>query len=255
MTLNHRNCLLACALAIGATQAQATAPATTKTATPAQTRVPANALHLATLLGPADKVIDQGLRLWEAAMRAELTKSADDAATAAANPGLVDAVVDAVRPIVRNQLSTKGLPERQQRYARLFADKLTPSDIDQLIAFYSSATGQKVIAGMYAVDQADQTIDAMRKHPDGLTAEDALNVTRSRENEVAGKLDADDWKAMYAFGVSPTGQKMKALVPQLGQLNAEMANETDPAEDAAIDQAYTAAVNAYMARKAAAAKH
>jgi hypothetical protein len=211
--------------------------------------VPDNALRLAALLNPAEKTLEVAMRAFDTGVDAALKKSPDDAAVFDRNPGLLEAVMDAERPLMRKHL-LEVIPGHQRRYAEFYARKFTPEEIDQLIAFYSGPTGQKVIAALYAgVDLGKLTDKLDSKGNLALTGKDIQDVHAAAVSRVPDLLDADDWKAVFMFSATPVHSKLVGIGPEFNQLVAELENEPDPAFDARIEAVVQQAVKTYMAKK------
>ncbi len=217
--------------------------------------VPASSLRLARLLNPTDKLLDIAMRGFEAGVDAALKKNSEDAAVFEQNPGLLEAIVEAGKPIVRKHVEA-GLPAHQQKYADFYARTFSGEEIGQLIAFYSSRTGTKVIAGMYTGADLGAFAEAIVEKADQpLTPEAVHQFTTSAGAKLLPGLDADDWQALFTFAATPAYAKLKGSAPQMRQLAADVANQDDPAMNAELDKAVEAAVAKYMAAKKAAGKH
>jgi len=221
---------------------------------PSSAPVAENAVRLSKLLNPSDRALQLGMAAFEAGINAQLQKSPDDAATYQKNPGLLDAILAAGRPVIRKHLESR-IPEHQQRYARFYADKFSPAEIDELIAFYSTPTGAKVIAAMYAGHGIDKVVEAMDKNDGNLSANDVQEINGAEAAKLPDVFDADDWKAISAFGATPAHAKLQSIAPEFRQLVADIENEDDPAMDADLDKAVTDAVTKYVENKKQAAGH
>jgi len=189
------------------------------------------------------------MKAFQAGMEGELRKDPDTAAVYARNPGLLDAIAEAGRPIVRKHFAAV-VPMQQRRYAEFYAAKFSTEEIDQLIFFYSSPTGTKVIAAMYAGANLGQLFEKAVARKDGnLTAKDVSELNSSATEQLPEKFDAEDWKAMFVFTSTPAYAKLLKVAPEFNQLVADVQNEPDPAMDTELDKAVEAAVGAYMAKR------
>lgn len=186
---------------------------------------------------------------FQAGIDAELKKNPEEAAVYARNPGLLEAIGDAGRPIVRKHFEAS-VPVRQERFARFYAEKFSAQELDQLVSFYASPTGAKVIASMYSGVNLPQLLETIDAHKDGsLTAKDVSELNGSATKQLPDQFDADDWKALFIFATTPVHAKLQKLAPEFHQLVADVENEPDPAMDAELDKAVEAAVETYMARR------
>ena len=244
-------------LAASLSSSGAAAPPTqgAKPATAAPAALSENALRLSRLVNSSDKMLELGMRGFEGGIQAELKRKPEEAAIYARNPGLLDAILAAARPVMRKHLLAV-IPQHQQRFAGFYAGNFTPEEIDQLIAFYSSPTGAKVIDAMYAGMDVGKIVAAAGTTPESpLTARQVGEFNNSAAATLPDKFDAEDWKAMFIFAASPVRAKLQRLSPALNQLVADVENEPDPAFDADLDKAIERAVKTYLGTKAALRAH
>jgi hypothetical protein len=242
---NFRRLLVACGLAaapaFGAPIAQA--PSAEAAQSPAMNP---KAVQLSTLLNPADKTLELGMRGFETGIKVALEKNPDDAAIYDRNPGLLDAVVAAGQPIVKKHLLASIAPN-QQRFARFYAEKFSSAELDELLGFYSTATGAKVIAAMYAGLDLKTLSQGMDK--DGklnLTAKSISEANAAVESKLPDTFDTDDWRTIFTFNATPTYAKLVHVLPEFNQLAADLQNAPDAALDAEMEQAIGIAVKAYL---------
>jgi len=214
----------------------------------APSHVPEAAERLSRLLNPADKIVELGMKGFDAGVDAELKKKPEDAAVYDKNPGLLDAILVAGRPVRRKHI-VAGIPAQQQRFAQFYAEKFSPEEVDQLIAFYSTPTGSKVIDAMYAGGDFSEVIDAMDKGSGSMKAADVEKVNTSAAAQLPYKFDADDWKAMFAFAATPAHAKLERIAPEFNQLVADVGNAPDPTLEGEMNTAIETAVKAYFAKR------
>jgi len=241
---------LACALvampALGAPAASVQASAAPAAA---QAAIPDNAMRLSMLLNPADKALDIGMRGFRTGIDLALKRNPDDASVYDQNPGLLQAIIDASGPVLRKHLIAT-IPVAQTRYAAFYAEKFSAQEIDELIAFYSTPTGAKVIDAMYAgIDLAKLSEGVDKEGNLHLTPEAVAEANSELEAKLPDKFDADDWKEIFMFGATPTHAKLMRVIPEFNQLAARLQNEPDPALDAELNETVTATVKTYMANK------
>jgi Uncharacterized protein conserved in bacteria (DUF2059) len=235
-------------LMIGAASAVAiAAPAPQVPPVLASKPVPDNAMRLSALLNPADKTLEVAMKAFETGITSAMKKSPDDAALFDRNPGVLQAITDASRPIVRRHL-LEIIPVHQRRYAEFYAQKFSSEEIDQLIAFYSGPTGRKVIAAIYSGVDLNALAGKMDANGN-LAAKDVQEAHAAAAKSVPDLLDADDWKAVFMFSATPAHAKLVSVGPEFNQLVAELENEPDPALNAEVDAAVKQAVKNYMAQK------
>lgn len=235
--------LATCALA-----APPAATATAQSAAAAQSPIPDAALRLSRILNPADKIVELGMRGFDTGVNEELKKKPEDAAVYDRNPGLLDAILASGRPVMRSHLLA-GIPAEQQRFAQFYAEKLSPDELDQLIAFYSTPTGAKVIDAMYAGGDFGELVDAMEKGDGAMSAAAVDKMNSSAAAQLPYKFDADDWKTMFAFAATPVHAKLAQIAPEFNQLVADLGNAPDPTLEGDMNTAIEGAVKAYFAKK------
>lgn len=245
--------ITATALLAAATCSLAAPPASTGTqmrpssASPAAA-VPDNALKLSRLVNPEDRIFKVGMAGFQLGIDAELKRSPESAAVYDKNPGLLEAVVDAGRPVMRKHLVAV-IPEQQRRFAQFYAAKFSPEEIDQLIGFYSSPTGMKVLEAMYDGIDLGAIVQASAKDASKtLSADDVGKLNAAATAGLPDKFDAEDWKALFIFSAAPVHAKLVRLTPEFNQLVADVENENDAALDEDMTAAIRSAVAVYFAK-------
>jgi hypothetical protein len=193
-------------------------------------------------------------RSFEAGFDNAMNNKPQDASVYSSNPGLREAIIAATWPVVREHF-VANLPVKAAKMAGFFAQRLSPDDIDQLVGFYGSPTGTKLIAKMYASLDARKLAQAAHANGTGAARADAVkDVSDSAAEQALSSLDADDYKQLFTFAATPAFQRLKAALPEFHQLTAQLASEDHSAVNADVKAAAAAAVKKYMANKKAAAK-
>lgn len=211
--------------------------------------IPANAVELSLMLNPSAKIVEVGLRAFDAAFEAAAESRSEEAAIFEQNPGLKDAVLDAARPVVRKHILAD-MPALQQRCGRFYAQRFTSAEIDGLIAFYASPTGAKLVEGMYAGADLAKLVERVGEPADDpLTADEVGGFTRSTVSRILRAFSDEDRKALKAFAATPLFAKLLQVVPDFRQLMADIANEPAPEMEAELDTVVARAVEAYFARR------
>src|SRR5690242_17184545 len=100
--------------------AEPPSPAGTKAAA-AAAAIPDNALRLSRLINPTDKILKLGMQAFQTGLDTELKRKPDEAAIYQKNPGLLEAIAAAARPVMQSYLIAV-IPDRQQRFARFYTD-------------------------------------------------------------------------------------------------------------------------------------
>lgn len=228
----------------------AVAPAANAGAAPpagAQAPQPANAMRLSLMLNPEDKILEASDHAFKTGFKAALANDRDTAAMFDEHPKLLDAIFDAAVPIVRKHVSAD-VPGLQQKCARFYADKFTAAEIDQLILFYGSPTGAKLVAGMYAGLDMTKIIEAVGPEGTDPVSHDAMRgMISSTAMRILPAFNADDRKSFLAFMKTPVFLKVRAATPDMIKLMTEIANQPDPELDAEIEQVISRVVADYFA--------
>lgn len=237
------------AAATGGPAAPAASAGAQQPAAKSATEVPQNALKLSRLVNPEDRILQAGMKGFQLGIDAELKRSPENAAIYDRNPGLLEAVIDAGRPVMHKHLLSV-IPEQQRRFAQFYAAKFSPEEIDQLIGFYSSPTGAKVLDAMYAGVDIGALVQALAKDENkGFTAKDVGRVNDAAMAGLPDTFDAEDWKTMFTFGAMPVHAKLMRLTPEFNQLVADVENENDASLNSDMNAAIQAAVAAYLSKR------
>lgn len=211
--------------------------------------IPDNATRLSRMLNPSDKIVEVGVRAFDAGFMASATGKSDDAAFFEEHPGLVETILEATQPVVRKHMIA-GMPALQERFAGFYARSFTASEIDSLIAFYSSSTGAKMVEGMYAGADLGKLVESVGEDgKDPVTSDEVRNFTRSTVERILPAFGEEDRKILMEFAASPAFAKMVKVMPEFRQMMADIANQPAPAMEAGIEQIVKRAVEDYFARR------
>ena len=209
---------------------------------------PEGALRLSQLVNPEKLILAAGDRAFAAGFQGSLAQDEETAALFEEHPKLLEAIMERALPVVRKHVSAS-LPALQDAAARFYAEKFTPAEIDQLLAFYGSPTGSKFIAGTYAGLDMSKMANAMG--PDGtkaMPAETLRSMTASAAIGVLPDLDENDWKRFTEFVGTPVFAKLRGVGPDMLKLMTDIANKPNPALDAEIEEVVKQVAGEYFAR-------
>lgn len=196
-----------------------------------------DALELARLLNPADQLISLAGRSFDEAFDKGMAAEGGGEALEKAFPGMPAELRRAIRETTLADLRAD-MPAIHRRYAGFFGASFTPEEVAELLAFYRSPTGAKIIQAKFANLDVSKVTDRFAEDPEAkLTAGDVNALNNSAMPGVWKDMSADDVRALMAFALRPVARKLKAAAPQVAQIEAEIANEPDPALDAAIEAA------------------
>lgn len=243
---------LALAFSLAAIQASSTTPVMATQVVPATTAVPADqttaALALARVLNSEATII--GDEQSDAAAIAMVPKLAEAntqlAALEGEHPGLLLALAKEMMPIV-NRSARERLPELHRRQARLFAESFTASELQSLLDFYASPTGQKMITLMMANLRPDAMLAEAAKSPDmKVGAESALKDIQATVPSIVAKLDASDEPALRKLMASGLLPRLKELAPRTQTIGLNWMNETTPQEETETNRVMEAVLARYV---------
>ena len=196
-----------------------------------------DALELARLLNPAETLIEMAGRSFDQAFQQGLTQGGETAALEKEHPGLVDELRKATRDVMIADLRAD-MPALHRRYARFFSDQFTPAEIAELTGFYRSPTGAKIIAAKFANIDVSGLVAKVSEDPNAkVSTGDIEAMNKGAVSTMWKGMTADDVRSVLSFGLRPVARKLKAAAPAMAQIETEIANEADPALDAAIEQA------------------
>ncbi len=230
---------------LGAAQAATAQPATDGAPVAPQ---PANAMQLARLLNPDDKIVAASDRAFRTGFEAALANDKETSAMLKEHPALLEAIYASAVPVVRKHVSA-GMPRLHSRSAAFYAGRFTPAEIDQLIGFYGSPTGVKMVAGLYAGLDMGKIVDAIGPEGKGpLTGDTMKGVIGSAAFGILPTFEAADWKAFTEFTKSPVFVKVREATPDMLKMTADMANEPNPEFDAELEQVIGKTVQDYFAK-------
>ena len=225
-----------CGLLLMAVPAHALA-APAATAATREEAVREDALELARLLNPADLLMGLAGRSFDEAFDKGMAAEGSSETLEKEFPGLIAELRQAIREATLADLRAD-MPVLHRRYAKFFGASFTPDEIAELLAFYRSPTGAKIIRAKFASLDVSTLSDRFAVDQNAkLSAGDVRDLNQGAMPGVWKDMSADDIKALMAFGLNPVAKKLKAIAPQMAEIEADIANEPDRALDAAIEAA------------------
>lgn len=186
----------------------------------------------------------------------ELVKTSPEVAVMAESyPGIDTVWTDTMRPILHDEIRTH-LPEYQQQLATLFQANMTAPQLNEMVKFYSSPTGQMVISKVadgksnkavakevaaqvdedpFSEKDIDISAQAMKADRQDATLDMRRTATDAQRREIA------------RFEMSPTGRKLAQILPQKQVIDLAWANrQPSPSAMERIDRDVPAAITAYI---------
>lgn len=240
---------IAAAMALILASAFSTSPAAAETG--ASAPLSSNAMDLSLVLNPQDAMLELSERAFDAGFTNGAKTDAKAAALFSDNPGLMDKILTATHPVVRKHMA-KTIPSMQRRFAIFYGQRFTTSEIDELLGFYRSPTGAKLVAGMYAGADMDSLVGSVGTDGNGIvTAEDMRSFNHSTTKRILPVFSEADKKTIIDFMSQPAFAKLTKVLPDFQKLLADVANEPpSPAMEADIESTVERAMEEYFAGKA-----
>lgn len=172
-----------------------------------------------------------------------LEGNAEFAALEAEYPGIGSDIARAVLPVI-NKYSRTRLPELHKRQSALYRRNFSESEIDRLVEFYASPTGQKLISSLIENMQPTEMMkEAKASENFEMSAVSALKDLRKTVPAVLEDMNDEDTTVLEKFGRSGLLGRMKAMAIETQSIGIEWMNESAPGEDEEIEVAITAVVD------------
>jgi hypothetical protein len=211
-----------------------------------------DAMELVRVLNPEGPMVDMVVRTFTDSMRSVVETNEDYQELEQDYPGISRAIVDAMSQAMRADLIAD-LPANRRRYARFYADRFTPGETAELIRFYSSSAGQRLIAAKFAKLDAKPLMEGFAENPEGQVSQQHIrDMNRAATTSIIGEMSADDRNALLAFAKTPVFAKVTAARGPMEELEAQIANEPDPELDKALEEAAKSVMLKFTGKKPAA---
>ncbi len=179
----------------------------------AETLIRARAL--AEILGAPDIVVGGDLNRQSDAMAAIWRAVPQMAALEARSPGILDEFAAAITPIAADLLRGR-TRDLQDRYAAIYADVFTAPEIDTLIDFYTSSTGQKLIHAMLDnVDYDAISDDLVESGMKSVSTRAALTDIYATLPAVMKTMTSADRAVLAVFEKTSVFARVEALAPRI----------------------------------------
>ncbi|WP_373489836.1 DUF2059 domain-containing protein [Parasphingorhabdus sp.] len=214
----------------------------------AESQVASPALQLSRIVHSETNVIgdaDDDRRAVE--MMQELFDSDPDMADMERDyPGIVQQFAEAMLPII-NESSRERLPDLQARHAALYAETFTDAELAVLIAFYSSATGRKLISHALDSMNFEATMAEMKQSGDfQYSAESTVKDSHAAAAKAIGAMNAEDQAVLAELGRSGLLPKLQAMALQTHQITIDWNDEYASGEEVALDEVLEAILDKRM---------
>lgn len=164
------------------------------------------------------------------------------------NPGLVDAVAESTRPVLTDYSERIRIAYRP-RMIDILASELTETETLEIIDFYSSPIGQRVmglVSSNYRPDAVLETAITDRATTSADVEKDLNNSTAAAIGEMTPEELNQFVSEMMA---RPAMMKLQTVMPKITALRAQMEEEPlTPDEDARLQASVTAAMTEIISR-------
>lgn len=202
----------------------------------------AKALKLAGLLNSEAIIIgDDASDAKTATLMQELFSSNPDLAELDRDdPGVVKEMARVVLPIINKYMRVR-LPELQARQSDLYFRNFSEQEIDRLIAFYTSPTGQRMITLMMDNLQPNAVIEQLKSSGDlKISSESALTDIRRTAPAIMAAMTEADLKELETLMQSGLLVRMKMIANETQTIALTWMDESAPGEEEEIEEAMSA---------------
>lgn len=190
------------------------------------------ARRLAELTNPSELMLELNLAGWEISVRESMASNPNTSELEARYPGLSDAVVEATRPLARHH-SAKFVRETNERRSALYAERLNAAEIAEVIAFYETEIGRKLIRDVLGnTDFTGLGRDLVRQRREtgkaSISAEAVKRAEAAALQRVAPRISADEETAIAKFAQRPAAVKFMAARDEMERRILALVNNPDP---------------------------
>jgi len=204
------------------------------TARPATVDARADVEKLVGILASQEDIFDRGSRALERGVSQGDLITPDLRKVYDANPGMQEYVTGRVRPEFQAILS-RALPDLRRDLGAILIAEMTPGEIAQTLAFFSSPTGAKMKARIY------RTIG---DRPNQSQAELQRRIVAA----AAANLAPEDYPVLLAFSTSSAAQKMESVTPKISAASRGWTAQMVAANEARLRRVADAATAEFLAK-------
>lgn len=184
--------------------------------------IPDKATELAQIIFPLDYIrngLPPTLRL---VMINAFSKDPDMQLFETAYPGLSNHIATAMTPLLARHYEEK-LPLFWSRLSNAFRANLSNADMVQLLSFYKSSLGMKILTnnrnGTSAIRMAEE-IKKTNFQPEKYASAANVELTRNASEQFS-KLSNPEKLAIFKFSNSLSGQKFNRMSPEIAKIQVE----------------------------------
>lgn len=205
------------------------------------------ALELATLLNSEDLTRRQLAKAYTETMPKVLANNQQFRVMEFQYPGISAVAINAEREIVEPSTITI-LPGIQGALANAISAHITAPELRELLAFYSSPLGTKILDGIAeGTDMSSLAQKRIDGDDNGITADDLKTATSTAAMpNILKSLTKEDIQQVVRFEMSPLGKKWKRMGPLMLSTAAEYQNNNMTELKAKAQENVMIAVVQYM---------
>ena len=237
---------LAAALALAAPAS----PAAPAPYTPAQASVAvskATAATLARTVAPADITIALEVDHARKAILALPTIDDDARQLEAEFPGIYAAMWAAIEPEVRRSTEAD-YPSYWAALENMYLARLSEQEAQAVLAFFRSATGQKLLRGMYgAMDTGPMLAEMVKTDSATIDAKQMQSAVDAAKAKAVGQLGPEDEASLLTLVASMDLGKFRALGAETQKITLDWVNKEDPEGEEKLGKLMQDAMEQYMA--------
>ncbi len=189
-------------------------------------------------------------KILQASVKEMIKNDAEFRADIKAYPGLDRAFLNAMRPIMYEEMASILLPYRED-IAAFFGRKFTSNELSELTAFWGSPQGRRILATLNAqADYSNIAEDVMKDMDSDKVEISDASLKRDMDGSINRGIKAlsdEDTTALVKFAQSPLGVKFAKVRPEKQQIELKWANvEPSAAAMARIEKEIPAAMDAFI---------
>lgn len=165
-------------------------------------------------------------------------------------PGVEKVFRDTMRPIMLDAVEAM-MPAYNADTAAFFARNFTAAELGELLGFWNSPAGRTVLG--QTVKNADfaaitkEVVEQMGNEELQLSSAAIDADKRKAATAAVRDLSSENRAAVIRFGLTPTGIKMRRLLPEKNQIDHKWANrDPSPETVARIEREVPAALSAFI---------
>jgi hypothetical protein len=202
------------------------------------------AVALVETLEPDDSTIATAMALLDRQFVPTILQNPDVKQLETQHPGIVAAMWDGARPLMRTYL-LRTLPRERQWRATLFATELTRDELDSVAAFLTGPVGKRFVAlSMQHLDVSRDILNGVEGKK--TTVGQVSQSLQSASMKGIGEMTEAERQAFIAFAESPGGKALARIAPKVSEQTAKWMNVEDPELEREVSKAMAAAVEKFL---------